>query len=68
MILLLLFVQFELKIAVHAVLTKKKICEVKNFFHFDVFDGRVSFAFKCGKITFWQSRQLKIKSPNLCPV
>ena len=47
---LLLFFQFELKMAVHAALMKKKICDVNNFwcifkknFIFDVFSRRVSF-------------------------
>ena len=57
-----LFFQSELKIAVHAALTKKKLCEVNNFFHFDVFDRRVSFPFKCEKVIFRQSR--RAKSPN----
>ena len=30
----LLFFQFELKMAVHAALTKKKIYEVNNFWYF----------------------------------
>ena len=38
----LLFVQFELKIGVHAALTMKKMI-------FDVFSRRVSFPLKCGK-------------------
>ena len=48
-LLLLLFVQFELKIAVHAVLTKKKICEVKNFFHFDVLMEELVLLLSVGK-------------------
>ena len=43
---MILFFQVELKIEVDAALTKKKICEVNNFFHFDVFDRRVSLTFK----------------------
>ena len=31
---MVLFFQFELKMAVHAALTKKKICEVNNFRYF----------------------------------
>ena len=43
---MILFFQVELKIEVDAALTKKKICEVNNFFHFDVFDRRVGLTFK----------------------
>ena len=53
----LLFFQFKLKMAVHTARTKKKICEVNNFwysfktslFHFDVFSRTVSFPFKFEK-------------------
>ena len=31
---MVLFFQFELKIAVHATHVKKKICEVSNFWYF----------------------------------
>ena len=61
----LLFFQFELKIAVHAAFMKKNICEVNNFwcifkknFIFDVFARRVSFPLKYGKAIFWRSRSL----------
>ena len=44
----------------YGIITKKKWCEMNNFwyffkkssFHFDVFSGRVSFPFKCGKPLF----------------
>ena len=58
--------QFELKMAVHAALMKKKICDVNNFwcifkknFIFDVFSRRASFPFKYGKAIFWRSWKLK---------
>ena len=51
---MVLFFQFELKIAVHATHAKKKICEVNNFWYFfkksfDVFSRRVSFFLVAGK-------------------
>ena len=42
-----LFFQLELKIAVHAVLKKNRISEVKNFF--DTFLRRVIFILNVGK-------------------
>ena len=49
----LLFFQFELKMAVNVALTKK------TFVNFDVFARRVSFSFKYRKAIFQQSRKLK---------
>ena len=61
---MVLFLQFELKIAVHAALTKKKTGKWTTFLRrvnpiFMFFRRRVSFPYKCGKAIFRQSRRLK---------
>ena len=57
----LLFFQFELKMAVQAALTKKKSV------NFEVFARRVSFPFKYGKVILQQSRRLKNQKIFLLP-
>ena len=49
---LLLFVQFELKMTVHAAPTKKKVCEANNFW----------YLFKEELISFWHFFQEELAS------
>ena len=62
---MLLFFQFKLKMAIHTAHTKKKLCEVNNFWYFlnsyFIFSRRVSFPFKCSKAIFWRSRKQNVK-------
>ena len=57
--------QFKLKMAIHTAHTKKKLCEVNNFWYFlnsyFIFSRRVSFPFKCSKAIFWRSRKQNVK-------